>query len=80
MEHGKNICPRCGGELQTGYARTGQKIAWKKHEDYGLNIPEKENGEFYLRGSTFWNGSACPGFYCPVCEFILLPQKEEDET
>ena len=72
-------CPCCGGELQTGYARAGQRIAWKKDEDYGLNVAKKVDGEFYLRGSTYWNGAVCPGFYCPDCDLILLPQKEDNE-
>ena len=73
------VCPICSRELDVGFARTGQRIAWKKHEYYGFNSAEKDEGEFYLRGSGLWNGSSCPGYYCPACDLILLPQKE-DET
>lgn len=71
-------CPCCGGVLQQGFARTGQRISWKKREN-GLNVPKQEDGEFYLLGTGLWNGSVCPGFYCPDCDLILLPQKEDDE-
>ena len=72
-------CPNCGGALQKGYVRTGQRICWKNHEFYGFNLPEKEDGEFFLRGSGLWDGSSCPGYYCSDCELILLPQKEDEE-
>ena len=70
-------CPCCGGPLRSGYVRTGQRLVWKEEEG-GFNLPKKGTGEFYLRGSTFWDGSAGPGFYCSACDLILLPQKEEE--
>ena len=74
----KKNCPCCGGELQSGFIQSGQRICWKQEQADGVHLPDKENGEFYLRGSGMWKGSACPGFYCPDCQLILLPQKEEN--
>lgn len=72
------VCPFCGGALQSGFVQSGQRICWLTEAQRGAHVPNEQNGEFYLHGSGFWSGSACPAQYCPVCQLILLPQKEDE--
>ena len=75
----EQTCPYCGGALQSGFVQAGQRVFWAREEQRFWRIPNKKDGEFYLRGYDLWEGSACPGRYCPTCKLIYLPQKENEE-
>ena len=72
----EKTCPYCGQALEKGFVQSGQRICWLKEKQSGAHLPSGAAGEFYLRGSGLWQGSACPGYYCPRCGLILLPQKD----
>jgi len=77
-------CPCCGAGLVKGSILSPHRIRWTTTDrDFGGFLNEAD-GEFLLkRGKSFWkglyDGFPYPGYYCPACDLILLPQKEDDE-
>ena len=77
-------CPCCGEELKKGHIYSGRRVRWTEADRDFAGLLNEADGEFNLRTTVTgwqgaWEGFPHPGYYCPACELILLPQKE-DET
>lgn len=67
MEHGKNICPRCGGMTEEGFVQSRGMAFVKKQRYFGIR---EQDGDFMLNNSIM--GAFFPAQYCEQCDSITM--------